>query len=126
MILLRVEPQFAAHRLGELAVTGADFEDGKTEAVQEVVGRCGPGHQPEVLEGEIPEQGVGGAVGLKKRQDELQGVTGLMFRAFDHIGQIIVITANLAEKPVAVGLDKLPAELEGMVIEGQRPFAGGI
>ncbi len=116
-------PSLVAHRFGELPVAGADLEDGKLETMQKPVSLLRPGHQPEVLAGKIPDQGIAEAVGLEKRQDELQGVAGLVFRLLGHIRQVVAITAHLGKEAVAVRFDKLPAELEGIVIEGQRPFA---
>src|SRR5208337_1974686 len=121
--VLRVKPQPDSHRLGKLAVAGADLEDGKAESVQEAVSLLRAGHQRQVPGGELPERGVAEAPSLEKRADELQEVPGLVLRGFGNVRQVIAITAQLGKKPVTQGREKLPAEFEGNVIEGQWSFA---
>ena len=71
----------------------------------------------------FPDGRVAQPASLEKREDELQGVAGLVIRRFGDVRQVIVITAHLGKKPVTKGREKLPAEFEGIVIESQRPFA---
>ena len=94
--------------------------------MEKLEGRLRPRHQGQVLAGISLDPGIGETVGLQKGQDELEGVAGLVPRLLGHLRQVIVVAAHLLEKPVPLGLDKLPAQLKGVVIEGQRPLAIGI
>ena len=91
--------------------------------MEELEGPLRPGHQGDVFPGISLDLGVGEAVGLQKGQNESEDVTGFVPRPLVHLHQVIVVAAHLLEKPVPLGLDKLPAQLKGVVIEGQRALA---
>jgi hypothetical protein len=94
--------------------------------MEELEGPLRPGYQVDVLPGKSLDPGIGEAVGLQKRQNEFEDITGFVPWPLVHLHQIIVVAAHLPEKPVPLGLDKLPAELKGVVIEGQRALAIGV
>ena len=82
-----------------------------------------PGIERDVFPGIGLDLGIGETVGLQKGQNEFEGVTGFVPRPLGHLHQVIVVAAHLLKKPVPLGFDKLPAELKGVVIEGQRALA---
>src|SRR5208337_1244589 len=115
--VLRVKPQPDSHRLGKLAVTGADLEDGKAESVQEAVRLLRAGHQRQVPGGELPERGVAEAASLEKRADELQEVPGLVLRGVGDVRQVIAITAQLGKKAATKGRKNLPPGFENIAMK---------
>ncbi len=94
--------------------------------MEELEGPLRPRHQGDVFPGISLDPGIGETVGLQEGQDEFEGVTGFVPRPLGHLRQVIVVAAHLLEKPVPLGFDKLPAQLKGVVIEGQRALAIGV
>jgi hypothetical protein len=82
---LRGKAEPGGHRLGELAVTGAEREDGEIQRVEKAIGVFRLGHQGNMLPGICRHPVIGEPGAFEKGENELQGVPGFVARLFGHV-----------------------------------------